>query len=40
MWRFFLGLSLGIYCGTYYDCKPVVNNITEYIKKNLPEKKD
>lgn len=40
MWKFFLGLTSGIYIGTYYDCKPTINKIEEFIKLNIPNKKD
>ncbi len=39
MWRFLLGFSSGIYVGTYYECKPILNNIKEIIKDYFPEKK-
>jgi hypothetical protein len=38
MWEFIVGVSFGIYIGTYYDCKPTIENIQIYIdstfKKN------
>ena len=40
MWQFVIGFSLGIYVGTYYNCKPQLNNIIKIIKKNLPDPKD
>ena len=40
MWKFFLGLTSGIYIGTYYDCKPTIKKIEEFIKLNIPNKKD
>jgi hypothetical protein len=39
MWRFITGFSLGVYVGSYYDCKPYADKVIEYIKENLPEKK-
>tara|TARA_R110002074_G_scaffold208115_2_gene376656 strand:- start:2512 stop:2634 length:123 start_codon:yes stop_codon:yes gene_type:complete len=40
MWRFIAGLTSGVYLGTYYDCKPIVNKISEYIKEQWPAKKE
>lgn len=40
MWQFFTGFGLGVYVGTYYDCKPVIIFILNTIKSNIPEKKD
>ena len=39
MWQFFLGFGTGIYVGTYYDCKPFMNKIGDYIKDQCPPKK-
>jgi hypothetical protein len=39
MWRFLLGFSSGIYVGTHYECKPVLNNIKKMIDDYFPEKK-
>jgi len=44
MWQFILGCASGVYIGTYYDCKPTINIMNEYLKKqfpdHLPKKKD
>jgi len=32
-----LGFISGVYVGTYYNCKPVIENLTDYIKQNLPK---
>lgn len=37
MFRFFLGFAAGIYTGTYYNCKPIIDRIQECIKENIPE---
>lgn len=37
MFRFLLGFAAGIYTGTYYNCKPIVDRIQECIKENIPE---
>jgi len=38
MWEFFAGLSLGIYIGTVYDCKPMISKIQNYIDSNLKKR--
>ena len=40
MWQFIVGFSIGIYVGTYYNCKPQIVNIIKTIKKNIPDPKD
>ena len=37
MFRFFLGFAAGIYTGTYYNCKPIIDRLQECIKENIPE---
>ena len=37
MFRFFLGFAAGIYTGTYYNCKPIMDRLQECIKENIPE---
>jgi len=37
MWQYMLGFISGVYVGTYYNCKPVIENLTDYIKQNLPK---
>ena len=39
MYRFLLGFSLGVYIGTYYDCKPIINHLEEEIRKVIPREK-
>jgi len=39
MWQFALGFSLGVYVGTYYECKPTVDKILEKLKESVPVKK-
>jgi hypothetical protein len=38
MYRALLAFATGVYIGTYYDCKPIVNQITKLIKEHIPEK--
>ena len=40
MIRFILGLGTGLYIGTYYNCKPIINKVIETMKKNIPAKSD
>ena len=39
MWQIMVGFSIGVYVGTYYNCKPILNEITQNIQKYIPEKK-
>ena len=39
MWQFLLGLGLGVYLGTYYECKPMLIKMGDIIKKRFPPKK-
>lgn len=40
MWQFLCGFSAGIYVGTYFECKPTLDNVIHIIKTNIPEKKE
>ncbi len=40
MWRFILGLTSGIYIGSYYECKPIINLLKNKILEYIPEKKN
>jgi hypothetical protein len=40
MWQLLLGFGIGVYVGTYFNCKPVIDNIVGNIKKNIPESKN
>jgi len=37
MWQFLMGLGVGVYVGTSYDCNPSINFIKECIKNNIPK---
>lgn len=39
MWQFLVGFSMGLYTGTFYNCKPHINNIIKTIKFNIPEER-
>lgn len=39
MWQFVAGFSIGVYVGTYYDCKPALEFVFEQLKTNIPEKR-
>ena len=40
MWQFLIGLGVGVYIGSFYNCKPQINNLIKIIKKNIPEQKE
>ena len=39
MWQFLFGFTLGVYAGTYYNCKPTLDLILKTIKENIPDEK-
>ena len=39
MWHFCIGFGLGIYVGTYYDCKPSLDKVADWVKQLSPPKK-
>ena len=39
MLRILLGFVGGVYIGTFYNCKPIIEKVSEYLKNNLPESK-
>ena len=40
MWKFLAGFSVGVYVGTYYDCKPYIIKIKKIAKDNFPDIRD
>ena len=40
MWRFLLGVSTGMYIGTYYECKPILSSIKKIIEDYTPKEKE
>ena len=40
MWQFFFGFGAGVYIGTYFECKPTIEQIVSFAKTKIPEKKD
>lgn len=40
MWQFLSGIGIGIYIGTYYNCKPGLEFMINAVKTNIPEKRD
>lgn len=34
-----IGFGTGVWVGSYYNCKPYVEKLTQFAKDNLPEKK-
>ena len=39
MWQYLFSFSAGIYVGTYFDCKPTIDKISEFVKENMPKEK-
>jgi len=39
MWYFICGFGVGMYVGTYYNCKPVLDKIGKVVKENMPPEK-
>ena len=39
MWQFLMGFASGVYIGSYYECKPTIENILKIIKENSPKEK-
>lgn len=40
MWQFMLGFSMGIYIGTYYQCKPTLDIVLKTVRDNMPKEKN
>ena len=40
MLEFILGFSIGIYIGTFYECKPTLDTVILYINKYIQPKKN
>ncbi len=36
---FFGGFIIGVWVGTHYNCKPVIENVSKYIQENMPKAK-
>lgn len=39
MWQFLTGFGLGVYVGTFYDCRPAIRAVRIILKENMPEEK-
>ena len=37
MWQFLCGFGTGVYVGTYYNCKPVIEYVRLKVKEIIPE---
>ena len=37
--KYGVSFIVGIYVGTYFDCKPHIKQIEEFIRANIPNKK-
>ena len=40
MQQFICGFLIGVYIGTYYNCKPFINNVEDLLIKASPKKKE
>lgn len=40
MWQFLTGFGLGVYIGTFYDCRPAIRAVRIIVKENMPEEKN
>lgn len=40
MWQFLAGFSVGIYVGTYYECKPALEYLRKVIIEQAPKKRE
>jgi hypothetical protein len=39
MYRFIAGFAVGVYVGTFYDCKPTIARIMDFLRDNAPKEK-
>ena len=39
MYKAVLGFAAGVYIGTYYDCKPMIEYAIKKVQENVPEEK-
>lgn len=39
MWKFLIGLGIGVYIGSFYNCKPQINNLIKILKNREPNEK-
>ena len=37
--KYGVSFFIGVYVGTYFDCKPHLKKIEEFVKENIPDKK-
>jgi hypothetical protein len=40
MYKSLISLCIGIYIGTYYNCKPIIQMLLEKTKEHFPDKKN
>lgn len=40
MWEFLCGFSAGIYVGTYYNCKPCIKFIVQFVKDHISKEEE
>ena len=39
MFQFLFGVTLGVWLGTKYDCKPYVDMVSKFIVENIPKER-
>jgi hypothetical protein len=39
MWKLVIGFASGVYIGTYYDCKPIIEKLQKKLTEIQPPKK-
>ena len=40
MWQLLVGFTVGVYIGTYYDCKPQIYTINKWVHEYIPNSKE
>jgi len=40
MWKYLVGFGVGVYVGTYYDCRPYIKKAIDFAKEHVPKEKD
>jgi len=39
MLRFIAGMCVGVWIGVYYDCKPHITTVREFVLANIPRER-
>ena len=40
MWQFVFGFGAGVYVGTFFDCKPTIQQVSSILTQYCPPKKE